>query len=60
MPIPTENVGSLPRPATLQAAIAAYDAGTISREELERERALAVREQPAQYRRVVARELQSH
>ncbi len=30
------------------------------REELERERALAVREQPAQYRRVVARELQSH
>ena len=37
MPIPTENVGSLPRPATLQAAIAAYDAGTISREELERE-----------------------
>ncbi|MGH2871091.1 MAG: 5-methyltetrahydropteroyltriglutamate--homocysteine methyltransferase, partial [Solirubrobacteraceae bacterium] len=34
MPIPTENVGSLPRPAKLQAAIADYDAGKISREEL--------------------------
>jgi methionine synthase II (cobalamin-independent) len=34
MPIPTEPVGSLPRPATLQAALAAYDAGKISREEL--------------------------
>jgi methionine synthase II (cobalamin-independent) len=34
MSIPTEPVGSLPRPATLQAALAAYDAGTISREEL--------------------------
>ena len=29
MPIPTENVGSLPRPTTLQIAIAAYDAGSI-------------------------------
>jgi methionine synthase II (cobalamin-independent) len=29
MPIPTENVGSLPRPMTLQIAIAAYDSGTI-------------------------------
>jgi methionine synthase II (cobalamin-independent) len=34
MPIPTEPVGSLPRPAKLQAALAAYDAGKISREEL--------------------------
>jgi hypothetical protein len=34
MPIPTENVGSLPRPARLQEAIAAYDAGTIGFEEL--------------------------
>jgi len=34
MPIPTENVGSLPRPATLQAAIVAYDAGTISFDDL--------------------------
>ncbi len=34
MPIPTENVGSLPRPTRLQDAIAAYDAGTGSHEEL--------------------------
>ncbi len=34
MPIPTENVGSLPRPAKLQAAIADYDAGRITHEEL--------------------------
>ena len=27
--IPTEQVGSLPRPATLQKAYAAYDAGEI-------------------------------
>ena len=37
MPIPTEPVGSLPRPAKLQAAFAAYDAGTITRQELVRE-----------------------
>ncbi|MGH8693654.1 MAG: 5-methyltetrahydropteroyltriglutamate--homocysteine methyltransferase, partial [Burkholderiales bacterium] len=37
MPIPTENVGSLPRPAKLQAAYADYDAGKITRAELERE-----------------------
>ncbi len=29
MPIPTENVGSLPRPMKLQEAIAAYDEGSI-------------------------------
>jgi len=34
MPIPTEPVGSLPRPAKLQAAIAGYDAGKITKEEL--------------------------
>lgn len=34
MPIPTEPVGSLPRPTRLQAALAEYDAGKISREEL--------------------------
>jgi len=34
MSIPTEPVGSLPRPAKLQAAIAAYDAGKITHEEL--------------------------
>jgi methionine synthase II (cobalamin-independent) len=37
MPIPTEPVGSLPRPARLQEAFAAYDAGKISHEELVRE-----------------------
>ena len=39
--IPTEPVGSLPRPAKLQAAFAAYDAGKITREQLEREQDLA-------------------
>jgi methionine synthase II (cobalamin-independent) len=34
MPIPTENVGSLPRPTRLQEAIAAYDAGSLSFEGL--------------------------
>ena len=34
MAIPTENVGSLPRPAKLQTALAGYDAGKISREQL--------------------------
>jgi methionine synthase II (cobalamin-independent) len=37
MPIPTEPVGSLPRPMTLQHALAAYDAGKITHEALERE-----------------------
>jgi methionine synthase II (cobalamin-independent) len=34
MPIPTEPVGSLPRPAKLQEALAAYDAGKITYDEL--------------------------
>jgi methionine synthase II (cobalamin-independent) len=34
VPIPTENVGSLPRPIKLQEAIAAYDEGKIEHEEL--------------------------
>jgi methionine synthase II (cobalamin-independent) len=37
MSIPTENVGSLPRPAKLQAAIADYDAGKITLEQLTKE-----------------------
>ena len=37
MPIPTEPVGSLPRPMKLQEAFAAYDAGTITHEQLEAE-----------------------
>ncbi len=44
MPIPTENVGSLPRPTKLQAAIADYDAGKITREELTREQDEASRD----------------
>lgn len=37
MALPTENVGSLPRPATLQAALHDYDAGKISRDQLTKE-----------------------
>ena len=37
MPIPTEPVGSLPRPMALQNALADYDAGRITHPELERE-----------------------
>ena len=44
MPIPTENVGSLPRPAKLQAAFADYDAGKITHEDLEREQDAACRD----------------
>ena len=32
--IPTEPVGSLPRPSKLQAAYADYDAGKITKDEL--------------------------
>ena len=42
--IPTEPVGSLPRPAKLQAAYADYDAGTITREQLEEVQDEAVRD----------------
>jgi len=44
MTIPTENVGSLPRPARLQEAIAAYDAGSISVEELAKEQDAACKD----------------
>lgn len=37
MPIPTEPVGALPRPAKLQAAIAEYDLGKITKEQLSAE-----------------------
>jgi methionine synthase II (cobalamin-independent) len=37
MSMPTEPVGSLPRPMKLQQAIAAYDKGTIKKADLERE-----------------------
>src|SRR4030081_1682824 len=37
MSIPTEPVGSLPRPAKLQAAYVDYDAGKITKQELTRE-----------------------
>lgn len=42
--IPTEQVGSLPRPAKLQQAYADYDAGKIGREQLEAEQEAAVRD----------------
>lgn len=42
--IPTEPVGSLPRPSTLQAAYAAYDAGTIEKADLEKEQEAAVKD----------------
>ena len=44
MTIPTENVGSLPRSSKLQTAITNYDAGKITREELEREQDAACRD----------------
>jgi methionine synthase II (cobalamin-independent) len=42
--IPTEPVGSLPRPSKLQEAYAAYDAGEIDRAALEAEQDAAVRD----------------
>lgn len=44
MPIPTENVGSLPRPAKLQAAIDDYDAGKTTHEQLTAEQDEACRD----------------
>jgi len=40
--IPTEPVGSLPRPSKLQAAYASYDASEITKEQLETEQDAAV------------------
>ena len=42
--IPTEPVGSLPRPSKLQAAYADYDAGNITKDQLETEQDEAVRD----------------
>src|ERR1700678_2036684 len=42
--IPTEPVGSLPRPSRLQEAYAQYDAGQITRDQLETEQDTAVRD----------------
>src|SRR6202161_4454501 len=42
--IPTEPVGSLPRPSWLQQAYARYDAGEITREDLEAEQDEAVKD----------------
>lgn len=44
MSIPTENVGSLPRPAKLQKAIAEYDEGKITFEQLKAEQDAACRD----------------
>jgi hypothetical protein len=51
MAIPTEPVGSLPRPAKLRAALAAYDAGRTSRDELLREQDAACLDSITQMRR---------
>src|SRR3954469_7033205 len=42
--IPTEPVGSLPRPAVLQAAYAQYDAGEIDRADLEKQQDAAAKD----------------
>jgi methionine synthase II (cobalamin-independent) len=42
--IPTEPVGSLPRPSWLQRAYAQYDAGEVTREQLEAEQDKAVKD----------------
>lgn len=42
--VPVESVGSLPRPSSLQAAYAAYDAGDIDKAALEAEQDAAVRD----------------
>lgn len=42
--IPTEPVGSLPRPSSLQAAYAAYDSGEIDKAELEAQQEEAVKD----------------
>ncbi|MDQ6782248.1 MAG: hypothetical protein M3063_02135 [Actinomycetota bacterium] len=42
--IPTEPVGSLPRPTTLQEAYGAYDAGDINKEQLGQEQDKAVKD----------------
>ena len=47
--IPTEPVGSLPRPTWLQQAYAQYDAGQITREQLEAEQDKAVEETLERY-----------
>lgn len=47
--IPTEPVGSLPRPTKLQAAYAAYDAGTIKFEQLQSEQEEAARDSIKRY-----------
>lgn len=44
MPIPTEPVGSLPRPTTLQGAYEQYDAGKISITDLEKQQDEACRD----------------
>ncbi len=44
MPIPTENVGSLPRPARLQQMIGAYDSGEVTFEVLAAEQDAACKD----------------
>jgi len=47
--IPTEPVGSLPRPAVLQEAYARYDAGEIGKDELAEQQEAAIRDSIEKY-----------
>ena len=47
--IPTEPVGSLPRPTKLQNAYAAYDANEISKEALAAEQEVAIKDSIERY-----------
>ncbi len=44
MTLPTENVGSMPRPARLQEAIASYDKGDISHDDLSKQQDAACKD----------------
>lgn len=49
MPIPTEPIGSIPRPAMLLDAVAAFNSGGLSRDELDTAYAAAVRDTVEQF-----------
>ncbi len=51
MPLPTEPIGSIPRPTELLAAMSAYTTGGISREQLHASENAALRETSARFER---------
>ena len=51
MPLPTEPIGSIPRPTDLLAAMSAYATGAISREQLHASEDAALRETIARFER---------